>query len=244
MSYYPALQKSVPFPASAGALFNGVSSQCTKSAAILTSNATGIMSFWIKLDGTVERILTTDVASGSQPITLQAVTEIGNPIRLTVGKVGVTRAATVSVSRTDFVSGWNHVLMSWDIDTEVASAYLNDVLATNESMGNFIGGNAAVPSDWYFCEDEDNADKSNISLSQFYYTEGTYLDLSVVANRRKFITDAVKPAYLGLDGSKPTGTQPLIYLNKNGGNFGDNTGSGGDFTEANLTTPTNTPARP
>jgi hypothetical protein len=71
-------------------------------------------------------------------------------------------------------------------------------------------------------------------LGQFYF-DPNYIDLSVQANREKFVSGtgaSVKPVDFGTDGSTPTGTQPIIYLNNPFGTFQNNLGSGGNFTEA------------
>jgi len=72
--------------------------------------------------------------------------------------------------------------------------------------------------------------KSNGAISEFYFAPNQYLDLSVEANRRKFITADGKPADLGADGSTPTGTAPAIYLPNRAALIGTNAGTGGNFT--------------
>ena len=74
----------------------------------------------------------------------------------------------------------------------------------------------------------------NGDIAEVYYAQ-EYVDLSVQANREKFISGTgtgAKPVDLGNDGSIPTGTQPLIYFRgaKDTWNAGTNAGSGGDFT--------------
>lgn len=61
-----------------------------------------------------------------------------------------------------------------------------------------------------------------------------YIDFSVEANRRKFISAGGKPVDLGATGATPTGNQPIIYLSARAGDsaadFLTNRGTGGDFT--------------
>jgi hypothetical protein len=64
-----------------------------------------------------------------------------------------------------------------------------------------------------------------------YVNYATHLDLSVEANRRKFISAAGKPVSLGANGSTPTGSQPIIYLANPTATWQDNLGAGGNFTE-------------
>jgi hypothetical protein len=70
-------------------------------------------------------------------------------------------------------------------------------------------------------------------IGQFYLAE-EYVDISVAENLAKFVTGtgaAARPVDLGVDGSTPTGNQPLIFLNNEFGTFQNNLGLGGNFTE-------------
>lgn len=52
-----------------------------------------------------------------------------------------------------------------------------------------------------------------------------------VATRRKFVSAANKPVYLGADGSIPTGIAPTIFFSGDSASFGTNRGTGGAFTQ-------------
>lgn len=71
-------------------------------------------------------------------------------------------------------------------------------------------------------------------IGSVWYAPGVYIDFSVEANRRKFVTSDGRPVFLGKNGEKPTGTQPAVYfhINKNETetNFGVNKGTAGAFT--------------
>lgn len=69
----------------------------------------------------------------------------------------------------------------------------------------------------------------NGEFGQLYFAE-EFLDISTAANLAKFY-DNGNPVDLGSNGSIPTGTQPLIFLDKPLANWQDNLGSGGNFTE-------------
>lgn len=60
-----------------------------------------------------------------------------------------------------------------------------------------------------------------------FWADDQYIDFSIEANRRKFLTADGKAEHLAVDGSAPTGSAPLIYLNGYG-NF-ENNGRGGAF---------------
>lgn len=72
----------------------------------------------------------------------------------------------------------------------------------------------------------------NASIRRFWYND-EYLDLTSSTNRRKFFDANNNPTDWGSDGSTPTGSQPLIYMEDGG--FADytNLGSGGAFTKNN-----------
>ena len=84
-------------------------------------------------------------------------------------------------------------------------------------------------TDWGVGSTTLGASKLNACLSEFWVSN-EYIDLSVEANRRKFIDSSGKPVDLGSDGSTPTGTAPLIYLPNPSGTFENNAGTGGNFT--------------
>lgn len=69
----------------------------------------------------------------------------------------------------------------------------------------------------------------------FLWFNTEYVDFSQEANRLKFVDGLGYPVDLGEDGSTPTGSQPLIYLNE-GFHLGTNLGSGGNFTPVNTPT--------
>ena len=75
----------------------------------------------------------------------------------------------------------------------------------------------------------------NAEIGQFYLST-EYLDITVEANRRKFISAAGLVVDLGSDGSTPTGTAPLIFLNNTTSTWQNNLGSGGNFTETGALT--------
>lgn len=130
---------------------------------------------------------------------------------------------------------WFHLLASWDTNSQIGSFYIDDVLR-DATTG---GASASIPYSL--------ADQWNVSdplsdftavIGELYFAPGQYLDLSVVGNRRKFISAAGQAVSLGTDGSLPTGTVPAVYLHLDRDeapqNFSINRGSGGDFSWGNL----------
>ena len=123
---------------------------------------------------------------------------------------------------------WHHVLMSWNATT--TSLYVDDVNAQSSpptptgAAIDYTHADCGLGSIW------NGTGKFNGELADVFFTS-EYLDLSVEANRRKFITNTGTPADLGVIGQLPTGTSPLIYFKGDAAswNAGTNTGSGGDF---------------
>ena len=98
-------------------------------------------------------------------------------------------------------------------------------------------------ADWGVGGLPDGTLKLDGSIAELWFAPGVYIDLSVEENRRKFITDALRPANLGSDGSTPTGSAPLIYLSGATSSWHTNKGTGGGFTEnGDLTDSTSSPS--
>lgn len=147
---------------------------------------------------------------------------------------GVTSATIQSVGTYTASATWMHLLASWDVATLGAHhLYINDV--SDISVTEF--NNATIDytmANWSVGAQVNAAEKSNISFAEYYFAPGQYLDFSIVANRRKFISPSGKPVHLGADGSLPTGVAPIMYHHLDDGeavaNFATNRGTGGNFT--------------
>lgn len=134
---------------------------------------------------------------------------------------------------------WWHILASWDLsDPNKRHLYINDVsdlvvtTFTNDTL-DYTNGNVGVGAL------TDGTLKLNGGLGEvFFHT--AYIDLSVEANRRKFISYSGRPVSLGANGSLPLGVQPLIYLPT--GDPSNNLGTGGAFVVSGaLTAATSSP---
>jgi len=142
--------------------------------------------------------------------------------------------------------GWHHLLFAAELDvTPVVQLYLDDViLATTETTGPTTGNIDFTPvaADWALGAEVDGGSKLFADLAEVYMAAG-YLDISLEANRRKFIDAAGKPVDLGSDGRLPTGTSPLVFFSGPTATWHTNKGSGGGFTEfGSLTTAASSPS--
>ena len=128
-------------------------------------------------------------------------------------------------------SGWINALLSWDLSVPVAHMYINDV---DDEAGGSTETNDTIDytaAEWWIGASTGVSNFLNADLSEFWFDD-TFLDISVEANRRKFIDAAGKSVNLGSIGQLPTGSSPLIcFNNTTTAGWEDNKGSGGGFTE-------------
>lgn len=201
-------------------------SNITHAAALSTASSTdvGILSFWIRRDSAgAQTVMTVDSAPGPRIlIDFTAADKLHN----TLGDTAISAAVDGNYTNTHSNSAdWKHVLMSWDVSASIAHCYVNDV--SDPFTGAFDTGDS-IPwtlGTWLL---------NVTNLAEFYLNDDVYMDLSVEANRRKFISSNGKPVSLGSDGSLPTGSSPLIYFHLDDGesaaNFATNRGTGGNFS--------------
>lgn len=127
---------------------------------------------------------------------------------------------------------WVHVMGSVDLSsTSKRHLYVDDVsdlfvidTYTNDTLDFTMTdwGVGAFPTT--------GNSKLACSMADLWFAPGVYLDLSIEANRRKFITAARNPVALGAAGATPTGSSPLIFLSGAIASWHTNKGSGGGFT--------------
>ena len=140
------------------------------------------------------------------------------------------------------VANWHHVIYSIDTsDTNKVHLYINDVDALNSTVTHdndfidFSTGDLKIGSTL------GNAERLEGNIADYWLDVGTYIDLSVEANRRKFIDAQGRAINLGTDGSRPTGSAPEIFLSGDTANWHTNKGTGGGFTETSALTDSTTP---
>ena len=127
-------------------------------------------------------------------------------------------------------NAWHNLLISIDLtNTSKRYMYVNNTVTTptwdtytNDNIEFSTSNNTDIGQE----SSNNNFFDGKIG---FLWFDTTYTDYSSEANRLKFFDAFGYPVDLGSDGSTPTGTQPLIYLNK-GFHSGTNLGSGGNFT--------------
>ena len=202
----------------------------------VSSSKSGILSFWYRIDGgnaTARTLLEADDTPGAA-VRFQVQQAADNKIWL--NGYNSADATILALNSTAYAAAgtWLHILSAWDLANNVSSLYINGVSdqvayrvndfiaytgVTDTALGSSPGGSLKI----------------NGCLAEFYFAPNQYLDFSVEANRRKFISGAGgKPVHLGVDGSLPTGTAPAIYQHLDNeeavANFATNRGTGGNFT--------------
>ena len=194
-----------------------------------TSNLTGIvdgpvgsLSFWLVIipNGTfTDRVIFTLSPTITVRIFISGTTGPGLTV-LSSGKW--------SVGKTSLAAGWHHVVVSWQTGPGV-NLYVDGVFAQTQSnpSGNFDYTTNPIVFGAAF----DGTAPQMFDMAEFWF-DPTFIDLSVPANIQKFRSASGKPVNLGANGSKPTGSQPAMYLRGGAANFLTNLGYGGDFTVA------------
>lgn len=191
----------------------------------------GILACWVRIDagdGVAARYMeSTDlrflfVKNNTNTLAVGCKNSAGTEILL------LRTAATFTAGAT-----WIHFLASWDLATAAGHLYINDVsdAGTTTLTDGTIDYTVA---NWGIGSIGLAAPSADGCLAELYFASGQYLDFSIVANRRRFISANGKPVWLGTDGAIPTGTAPIIYQRVADGaavaTFATNLGTGGDFS--------------
>jgi len=217
--------------------FDGVNDYMLRGAGLTgaSNSKSGIFSVWARFDG----------GNGAQlnfmSQTVADAVLIARAVSGAIAIQGTNSAPTVILSietaSTGYVASatWYHMLAAWDLAVPGSGRiYVNDVSDYAENLYTNDTINYAGPTNFSVGASTAGAQKFNGCLAELYFAPGQYLDFSVVANRRKFISAGRRPIFLGTNGSLPTGTAPLIYKHladaEAVANFATNRGTGGNFT--------------
>lgn len=224
--------------------FDGTTTYLTRGAGVtgVVDSPTGIFSVWVRLDGgdgtTLSILCNTSLKVDISRLFLN---------RFQIGLIDPTSTSMLafrSVSSYTASATWLHILASWNVNAAVgsrtANLYINDVSDLSIPLDTGAAFNVEyTDSNWAVGARTSGSFLFDGCMAEVYFAPGQFLDFSVTANRRKFITVG-KPADLGSDGSTPTGIAPILYLNNVAQTFGVNKGTGGDFTVTGTLTPANT----
>lgn len=214
---------------------NATGSQYLTKASDLTGIAdgkVGTVSVWIKSaaasDATSPLILSNGDSAANNRF---YVSKFGDEsARISALQSGGASAIVMGSRAKPFADhAWHHLLASWDTsDAASCLLYLDDADETNiisrtNANIDYTRGATAIHARY------DGAFAFAGDVAELWF-DAVNIDLSVEANRRKFIKADGTPTNLGSTGNKPTGSQPLLYMRGGAANWGTNKGSGGDFT--------------
>jgi len=230
--------------------FDGTNDYATIAALTgIADGTTGIFSAWLRVDGgsgTLRGIFRENSGSSRFDFRITATNTLQFVMRTAAGTVIYDFQTVLTFAAS---SRWLHVLCSWDTSgAGVVHLYVNDVssvaVTTNNSPGTIDYASAAA---WSIAATSAGGNKFTGSITELYFAPNQFLDFSVVANRRKFITEIGRPAVLGIRGQLPTGISPITYNTGQPGMIRFNGGTDGNFTlvgtpDLATSTPTAVPA--
>lgn len=144
---------------------------------------------------------------------------------------------------------WHHIIVSVDLSNSSNRHVYVDDLPITTNYGVYIDDDMNfTESDWSFGAPDGGGGSGSGGIRIYgdvsdVWFDDTYIDISVEASRRKFISPSGRPVNLGDNGSTPTGSSPLITLKNPTDTWHTNVGTGGGFTEnGTLTTATSSPS--
>lgn len=224
-------------PAYNAVYFDGTSDYLSKASNLtgVSDSRTGIISAWIRKDASANAAILVLDNTGNGLQFLYDTAAIWLQLSDSSGTNYVN--CDPSSPTGDYSQKWHHAIFAWDLNNTSGDsrcvAYFDGV----KSSITFTGPYANTAFDIGYVRGSPNVQvgrrnttlKLNGAISEFYFAPGQYLDLSVQANREKFILNGA-PVSLGSDGSTPTGVAPAIYLPNRAALVGTNAGSGGNFT--------------
>lgn len=151
----------------------------------------------------------------------------------------------VSLTSAITAGSWFHIIFSCDLSSaSKRHLYINnsatspDYSVYSNSIFDFTTNNHAI------CAGAASGGNTfDGGVSDFWLSFGTYIDISVEDNLRKFIDAEGKPVFLGATGELPTGASPILFFSGETDSWHTNKGTGGGFTENGaLTTATSSPS--
>lgn len=106
-----------------------------------------------------------------------------------------------------------NLLVSANCVTQTVQVYLNDAIAPLTSGGWTSAGTMGGPTHGLFVVDCGSSGGFFPAGADFWMTPpDSFVDLTVVSNRRKFINSSLAPVYLGGSGDIPFGSSPPVFL--------------------------------
>lgn len=212
----------------------------------VSNSKLGILSMWLRVTSDTGNRYTlhgTDTGLGysvisssirSSDLTWGVTLRRASDLAILLGK----RTAANSLPASN--SAWRHVITSWDLtDDAKCLMYLDDAASLLTATSAVNDTPSYTDIDFWSALAFYNSPTTNqwfqSEVADLYLNIGAWLDLSVTANRRKFISATGKPVSLGADGSAPTGAAPTLFMTIQPGGaastFCTNRAGNGDLTQ-------------
>lgn len=164
-----------------------------------------------------------DIQNGGSPLW------VSNPIPFAAGDMNnfiayndlrdrpFTGTIIWGATATPSLSAWHNVLVCCDMNhaagLRVYQSWVDDVNITDTAFVDSGPALSLTPNTYPFSIAGDTTGNINtVDIADFWWSTGQFIDFSVEANRRKFISAGLKPVDLGTDGATPTGTKPTFFL--------------------------------
>jgi hypothetical protein len=156
---------------------------------------------------------------------------------LILANSGTDQFSFFPITSFSLASGWTHFLFAWDTGhlagEKVLHCVVNGTLIDHSAL-NINDANGSITVDYstiFSAFGDANIGYQPIGDSaDWYFAPGQFLDLSIEANRLKFIDVGGKPVDLGANGETPTGTAPAVFFSGDATGFATNKGTGGAFS--------------
>lgn len=213
--------------------FDGVNDHLDRGGALtgVSDSKLFTASCWFKTSfvATSQRLVW---GGGSTPKVVLSIFGTSNTINLILRNSAANTIICDITSTVTYTTGaWNHAILSVDLaNTSNRHIYINGVggLSAATYTDDIVDFDGAA--EWRISANSSLAQKVDGDLADLWVAPGVYIDLSVQANREKFVI-ANTPFDLGADGSSPTGSAPAIFLAGATSTWQTNLGTGGGFTE-------------
>lgn len=203
----------------------------------IADGTTGSFSVWIQINGGDSSgivILNIQDLNGSGIQGLHIDRRINNTFQISAhNSAGTLVLEMDSNSQYKTSPIWINILASWNLATGATNLYINGV-NDNNTVTVINSAIDYTKTDTSVGANTDGAAKFNGGVSELWF-DTSYIDFSQLSNRNKFLLNNV-PVNLGVDGSTPTGSKPLLYLNNSAASFQNNNGSGGNFSVTGMLT--------
>jgi hypothetical protein len=206
----------------------------TNASVTIPDSPLTLFSVWLNLDSIVNggnTFVNFDYLNNEVPFL--GIFNIGPGIQLQFGASFLTYVAATGAF--PFDGNWHNLMFASDTNhaagQKIFQLYLDDVpVSTTVSNDGPAFSNPTNGQTFTISDGFQQGAPITGEIFDYWLGCGQFLDLSVTANRRKFIDGSGKPMALGTDGELPTGTSPAVFCHGNASTFATNQGTGGAFT--------------